>query len=267
MSDEEAKKNYADLILTIVGGGFILLGGILFIFIKYVPSSLANIIKPFNYFSVSYLLLGIVGAVVGVIIMILGVLLADDQRRKVPFGITIIILALVSIVTSAFGIVVGGVLALVGGMVVVSSSPALVEEAKIPSKVTETKEEVKPVTAPKPVDYSASSESSPLVKPKVGEELVPIIVEPHNADRLRVLERTLIDIEKCPDGGEWVPPYRRKDGKLVRGHCRKIKGYENISKGSINKEYKKLLKEQEAGPKVIGYEKKPSTESETNATK
>ncbi|MCW6168259.1 MAG: DUF6114 domain-containing protein [Thermoplasmatales archaeon] len=267
MSDEEVKKSYADLTLVIVGGGFILLGGLFFIFLKYVPSSLANIVKPFNYFSVNYRLLGIIGAIVGVIIIILGVLLADDKRHKVPFGITIIVLALASIMTSAFGIVVGGVLALVGGMVVVSSSSAHIEEAKVPSLVSEAKEEVKPAPAPKPVDYSASTESSPLVKPKVGEELVPIIVEPHNADRLRVLERTLIDIEKCPDGGEWVPPYRRKDGKLVRGHCRKIKGYEDISKSSVNKEYKKLLKEQEAGPKVIGYEKKPSTESENQATK
>jgi len=275
MSEEAKDKMQPESILAYFGGALIILGGLLFLFIKYIPDPLAHIIDPFNYFSLNPKLLGILGIIVGIVVVILGAMLLRSKENRTPLGLSIVVLSLISIVTSAFGLVAGGALTLVAGMVAVSSSPAPAprKEVKSPPEAApvtnapispselEQKKEIVPVRS---VDYSASKESSPLVKPKAGEELVPIIVEPHNADRLRVLERTLIDIEKCPNGGEWIPPYRRKDGKLVKGHCRKIKEYQNISKASVKKEYKTLLKEQEAGPKVIGYEKK-SPETEKNA--
>ncbi len=278
MNKDGTGTNNLDSILTITGGALALLGGLLFVAFKYIPVSLVNVLKPFNYFFVNYQLLGIIGSIVGIVIIVMGILMFRYPDKGVSIGIAVIILALATIVTSAFGIIVGGVLVLIGGMVAVSSSHVTVHEVKLkPVSATEVEAvqakpsvenvgEKKPIVAARPVDYSGSQESSPFVKPKAGEELVPIIVEPRNADRLRVLERTLIDIEKCPDGGEWIPPYRRKDGKLIKGHCRKIKQLENISKTSVKKEYRHLLKEQEAGPKVVGYEKK-SPDKDENAVK
>jgi Family of unknown function (DUF6114) len=106
----------AGAILSLVGGIFILLGGLL----------IAAIGAVFSFILGGLTGLFFVGLLLGILIIVLSVLMFVAPRLKVAWGALVIVLAIVSIPFAALGgFVLGFILCLVGGILaIVHKAPA-----------------------------------------------------------------------------------------------------------------------------------------------
>lgn len=113
MSNEEPTAAY---VLSLVGGIFVLLGGVLIMFI-------GGVFIPFGGVGALFLVLGIIGLVLGVLIMVGAVVAYNNPEQRSMWGIGIIILAILSIVLNAGGLIIGFILSLIGGILFVTWKP------------------------------------------------------------------------------------------------------------------------------------------------
>ncbi len=99
--------------LTILGGLFIIAGGLVLAFIGGI---LAAFLGPFSG-------LFLLGLAVGFLTFVLGILLILLPFAHTVFGIVVVVLAFVSLPFAFGGFVLGFVLALVGGILAIAWSP------------------------------------------------------------------------------------------------------------------------------------------------
>jgi len=106
------------MILAIIGGLFILLSGV---WIAEVGSILS--LLTFGLGGGILILLGAFGAVLGVLILVLGVLVYIQPQHHVIFGVLIVLFSVISL-TSLGGFILGFILALVAGILAVVWKPS-----------------------------------------------------------------------------------------------------------------------------------------------
>jgi hypothetical protein len=108
----------AAMVLSIIGGIFILLGGILGVAIG---SALSFV--TFGFAGGTVLLLGAVGLVIGILVVVFGVLLSMHPGNHTMYGALIVVFAIVSWITAFGGFFIGFLLALIGGILALTFKP------------------------------------------------------------------------------------------------------------------------------------------------
>lgn len=102
----------AAIVLTIIGGFFILIGGSFVFFLALA----FNATNPLSYLNVP-------GLSIGVIVLILGTLLAIIPRQHILLGILIIIFSISSIFGALGGFLIGLILGIIGGVLGIIYKP------------------------------------------------------------------------------------------------------------------------------------------------
>jgi hypothetical protein len=112
------EKPTAAMILSIIGGIFILLGGLLGVAIG---STLGFI--TFGFAGGTILLLGAIGTVIGILTVVFGILLSMHTGSHTMYGALIIVFSIVSWITAFGGFFIGFLLALIGGILAITFKP------------------------------------------------------------------------------------------------------------------------------------------------
>ncbi len=99
------------MILSVVGGVFILLGGAVLVEIGSIFSSLT-----FGVVGGGVIALGAVGAILGLLTIVLGIMLYVRPAQHTIFGVLIVVFSILSWVTAFGGFFIGFLLALIGGI-------------------------------------------------------------------------------------------------------------------------------------------------------
>lgn len=114
------------MVLSIIGGIFILLGGGVFLAFASLMAAFPGIpgfqnlpIDPTTLF----ILIGAVGVIIGLVIIVGGVLMYSRPQSSTAWGVLILILAIVSLFTVTGGFFLGFILALIGGILGVVFKP------------------------------------------------------------------------------------------------------------------------------------------------
>jgi RNA polymerase subunit RPABC4/transcription elongation factor Spt4 len=115
----EPPRPTAAMILTVLGGVFILLGAV---FEVLVGAALDSIFLASA--SEVFVLSGFLGIGVGGGVLLLGVLVHLQPKRHTIYGVLILVLAVVSLVSFFGGFFLGFVLALVGGILAIAYDPS-----------------------------------------------------------------------------------------------------------------------------------------------
>lgn len=110
------RKPTAAFVLSLIGGIFILLWGLFIVSIGVAAQS------AFIVYSGDVITLGAVEAILGLLIMVFGVLLYMTPEHHVVYGVLVLLLAVVSLIGLG-GLVIGFILALIGGILGITHKP------------------------------------------------------------------------------------------------------------------------------------------------
>jgi hypothetical protein len=110
-------------ILTIIGGVFITLAGLALAVVGAILGALFGFGGTWFFY---------IGLVVGILIVVVGVLTLVKPEMKTAWGALIIVLAIVSLPTTFGGFVIGFILALIGGILVLTFKPPMMVPVAVP---------------------------------------------------------------------------------------------------------------------------------------
>jgi hypothetical protein len=119
------KKPNGAMILSILGGLFILLGGLLIFVLFNLVGGFASFIPGTAGALSAGKALGIGGLLSGLVAMVLGVLVRVKPNLHAVIGIILVVIAFSSFVTAAGGFVIGFLLTLVGGILALLYKPKI----------------------------------------------------------------------------------------------------------------------------------------------
>jgi hypothetical protein len=111
-------KPTAAMVLAIIGGVFILLGGISELILASAITALS-----FGVIGGSLVVGGSIGAVLGILIIVMAALLYANTSNHVIFGVLIIVFSVISLTSFLGGFVLGFILALIGGILAITWKP------------------------------------------------------------------------------------------------------------------------------------------------
>jgi hypothetical protein len=106
------------MVLAIIGGVFILLGGLF-------ELAVASVISAFTFGVVggSLVAFGALGTVLGILIIVLAALLYVNTEHHTIFGVLILVFSVISLTSFLGGFVLGFILALIGGILAITWKP------------------------------------------------------------------------------------------------------------------------------------------------
>jgi len=112
-------------ILSVVGGVFVLLAGVTLIALASIMEGLLSFM-PIMPFDVTGMLAtwGAIGALLGLVIVVLGVLMLMKPQMAKIFGALVLVLSIVSFVVAFGGFFIGGILGVIGGILGLVFKPA-----------------------------------------------------------------------------------------------------------------------------------------------
>lgn len=84
---------------------------------------LGGVSMPFGGFGTIFLVMGVIGLILGVLIVVGAVVAYNNPEQRSTWGIGIIILAILSVILSAGGMIIGFILSLIGGILFVTWKP------------------------------------------------------------------------------------------------------------------------------------------------
>ncbi len=119
-----AEKPTAAFVLSLIGGIFIILGGIGVAILGAIFNSLSSIVG-FGNFGLGVEAFGLLGAVLGLIVIVAGVMLYVKPEQHIVWGAIVVILAIVSIPPTIAGLFIGFILALIGGILGLVFKPSM----------------------------------------------------------------------------------------------------------------------------------------------
>lgn len=155
------EKPTAAMVLSIIGGIFILLGGVVFfalaslmqLFIDTIPGLGSLEIDPVLLLN----LVGALGVIIGLVIIVGGVMMYSRPQSSTVWGVLILVLAIVSLFVASGGFILGFVLALIGGILAIAFKSTPVMPAPAPVATP-------PPTAPAPAPAPAPEPEEPVAK-------------------------------------------------------------------------------------------------------
>jgi len=105
-------------VLSIIGGVFILLGGLAELAVGSYVSSLS-----FGIAGGGLLLFGALGVILGMLVLIFGILLSTQPENHSTYGVLILVFAVISLTSFGGGFFIGFLLALIGGILAITWKP------------------------------------------------------------------------------------------------------------------------------------------------
>jgi hypothetical protein len=108
------------MVLSIIGGIFILIGGLFGVWVGAVVSALT-----FGFAGGTVVLLGAVGVIIGILTVVFAVLLGMHSANHTMYGVLIIVFSIISWITAFGGFFLGFLLALIGGILAVTFKPTV----------------------------------------------------------------------------------------------------------------------------------------------
>ncbi len=119
-----AEKPTAAFVLSLIGGIFILLGGILTaVIMSAVGGAFAGL--GMGDFGLGLALLGGLGVVFAIIIIVGAIMLYMKPESHVMWGVIILVLSIISLPFTALGLIIGFILGLVGGILGIVFKPSM----------------------------------------------------------------------------------------------------------------------------------------------
>jgi hypothetical protein len=120
-----AEKPTAAFVLSLIGGIFILLFGIIFGIIPFLFGAVIAAIPGIGGIGGIIIVLGLLGIIYGILVIIGAALIYTGDKGKVKIGgILVLLFSILSIFSPAFGgIIIGFILGLVGGILALVWKP------------------------------------------------------------------------------------------------------------------------------------------------
>lgn len=117
------EKPTAAMVLSIIGGIFVLLGGLFIAFLGSIIGSL-NIVGG-GAASSTLLVLGLVGVIFGIIMAVGGVMMYKNPQSHTMWGAIVLVLSIFSWVVAVGGLFIGFLLGLIGGILALVFKPSM----------------------------------------------------------------------------------------------------------------------------------------------
>ncbi len=120
------------MVLSLIGGIFILIGGAFQAFVGAIISSIGTTSTGQSTTGIGSTIgiLGIVGIILGIIVIVGGVMMYSNPQSHTMWGVIVLVLSLVSFATSSIGgFVIGFLLALIGGILGIVFKPSMMPQA------------------------------------------------------------------------------------------------------------------------------------------
>lgn len=116
MGLELGEKPTAAFVLSLVGGIFILINGILLAVIAFIGGAILSLIPMLGFIGGIVMIMGTVGLVLGILIVIGAIQINSGELNKVrTWSLVVLVLSIVSIFIGG-GFIIGFILSLVGGI-------------------------------------------------------------------------------------------------------------------------------------------------------
>ncbi|MFQ5907599.1 MAG: DUF6114 domain-containing protein [Thermoplasmata archaeon] len=155
------EKPTAAMVLSIIGGIFILLGGVVFLALASLMQLFIDTIPGLGSLEIDPVLLlnlvGALGVIIGLVIIVGGVMMYSRPQSSTVWGVLILVLAIVSLFVASGGFILGFVLALIGGILAIAFKSTPVMPAPAPVATP-------PPTAPAPAPAPAPEPEEPVAK-------------------------------------------------------------------------------------------------------
>lgn len=149
------------MVLSIIGGIFILLGGVVFLALASLMQLFIDTIPGLGSLEIDPVLLlnlvGALGVIIGLVIIVGGVMMYSRPQSSTVWGVLILVLAIVSLFVASGGFILGFVLALIGGILAIAFKSTPVMPAPAPVATP-------PPTAPAPAPAPAPEPEEPVAK-------------------------------------------------------------------------------------------------------
>jgi Family of unknown function (DUF6114)/zinc-ribbon domain len=116
-------KPTAAMVLSLIGGIFVIFGGATLAFAGSLISSLS--IAGAGSASSTLLALGLVGVIFGIIMIVGGVMMYSNPKSHTMWGAIVLVLSILSWVTAIGGYVIGFILGLIGGILALVFKPSM----------------------------------------------------------------------------------------------------------------------------------------------
>jgi len=123
-------KPTAAMVLSLIGGIFVIIGGA---FIAFIGSLIGSLnVAGSGSASSTALALGIVGVIMGLIMVVGAFMMYSKPTSAKMWGVIVLILSIISWVTAAGGLFIGFLLGLIGGILALTFKPAMAPGAMPP---------------------------------------------------------------------------------------------------------------------------------------
>ncbi len=125
-----ADKPTAAMVLSLIGGIFVIIGGA---FIAFVGSLIGSLnVSGAASASSTALGLGVVGIIMGLIMIVGAFMMYSKPTSAKMWGVIVLILAIISWVTAVGGLFIGFLLGLIGGILALTFKPTMAPGAMTP---------------------------------------------------------------------------------------------------------------------------------------
>jgi hypothetical protein len=123
-------KPTAAMVLSLIGGIFVIIGGA---FIAFVGSLIGSLnVTGASSASTTALALGIVGVIMGLIMVVGAFMMYSKPTSAKMWGVIVLILSIISWVTAFGGLFIGFLLGLIGGILALTFKPSMAPGAMPP---------------------------------------------------------------------------------------------------------------------------------------
>jgi Family of unknown function (DUF6114)/zinc-ribbon domain len=123
-------KPTAAMVLSLIGGIFVIIGGA---FIAFVGSLIGSLnVTGASSASTTALALGIVGVIMGLIMVVGAFMMYSKPTSAKMWGVIVLILSIISWVTAVGGLFIGFLLGLIGGILALTFKPSMAPGAMPP---------------------------------------------------------------------------------------------------------------------------------------
>ena len=130
-----SEKPTAAMVLSLIGGIFVILGGAFIAFVGSIVSSFGYLANGGTNGGTLVTVFGVVGIIMGVIMVIGGFMMYSKPTSAKMWGIIVLILSILSWFTAVGGLVIGFLLGLIGGIlaIVFKSAPSAMAPPPAPT--------------------------------------------------------------------------------------------------------------------------------------
>jgi len=129
-------KPTAAMVLSLIGGICVIIGGAFIAFVGSLVSSFGYLANGGTTGGTIVTVFGVVGIIMGLIMVVGGFMMYSKPSSAKMWGVIVLILSILSWVTAVGGLVIGFILALVGGILAIVYKPSAATAASPPPAPT-----------------------------------------------------------------------------------------------------------------------------------